>query len=322
MIKNSVYSRLRIATGCLLLAFAAPSHALKIMLVNDDGCTAPGINALADALQAAGHPIEMYAPASDQSGQGSRLTLVNGGCQKLNFQVGQLDINYTKTSAANRRCIAAATTGCKAPLPLPFIADGQRVSTSPADSALIGLQMMSGANKPDLVISGINRGENVGTMTNHSGTVSAAVAALQQGVPAIAISLAIPAADDRYPLAAKLVVDVVARLQTKANGGALLPAGTGLNINYPGNGAPKGVLFTNVGTFTTIALQPRLQKDGSITLGIVADLKAQGLSPEKITDEGIALREGYVAISTIDGNLNAGTAQSDDSRQRLNGIAP
>jgi len=322
MVKNPAYSWLRIALSCLLFAFAAPSHALNIMLVNDDGCTAPGINVLADALQAAGHHIEMYAPASDQSGQGTRLTLVSAGCQKLNFQVGQLDINFAKTSAENRRCIAVATSGCKTPLPLPFIADGQRVSASPADSALIGLQMMSGASKPDLVISGINRGENVGATTNHSGTVSAAVTALNHGIPAIAVSLGIPAADERYPLAAKLVVDVVARLQTKANGGPLLPAGTGLNINYPGSDTPKGVLFTHIGTFSTIALEPRLQKDGSINLGILMDLKPQGLAPEKISDEGIALREGYVSISTIGSNWDATAAQNDDSRQRLGNLAP
>lgn len=322
MIRNSFYSHLRIAMSCLLLAFTVPSHALTIMLVNDDGCTAPGINALADALQAAGHRVEMYAPASDQSGQGTRLTLVSAGCQKLNFQVGQLDINYTKTSAENRRCIAVATNGCKAPLPLPFIADGQRVSASPADSAMIGLQMMSGANKPDLVISGINRGENVGATTNHSGTVSAAVTVLQQGIPAIAVSLGIPAADDRYPLVAKLVVNVIARLQATANGGALLPAGTGLNINYPGSGTPKGVLFTHIGSFSMIALQPRMQKDGSITLGIVADLKPQGLPPEKITEEGIALREGYVAISALGNNWGMNAAQESDGRQRLEGVAP
>lgn len=52
-----------------LAAIASPTYALKILLVNDDGCTAPGINVLADVLEAKGHTVRMYAPASDQSGQ-------------------------------------------------------------------------------------------------------------------------------------------------------------------------------------------------------------------------------------------------------------
>jgi 5'-nucleotidase len=308
--------------GAALAAAASPSHALKIMLVNDDGCNAPGINVLADALEAQGHTVGMYAPASDQSGQGSRQAVISGTCLTINFGIGQTDLSNVTTSAANRLCVTATTAGCKAPFPPPFTADAQTVSASPFESTLVGLQKMTGSDVPDLVISGINRGENVGAVTNNSGTVGAAVAAIRNGIPAIAVSLGVPYPDDRYAAAAQVVVHVIERLQQEANGGPLLPAQTGLNINYPGSGTPKGILYTNVGSFSTIGIGPRVQSDGSVKIGFTIDNTPQGTPVEQISDEGIALREGYISISTIDGDWNAVRAKREDAKLRLNGIKP
>lgn len=306
-----------VALSAALLAFAMPSHALKILLVNDDGCNAPGINVLADALQAAGHSIEIIAPASDQSGQGSRLTVTSAGCRIVTFGITRTDLSNTTTTAANRRCVTASIDNCSAPFPPPFTANGQTVSASPFESALAGLQLMKGEHAPDLVISGINRGENLGSTTANSGTVNAAIAAMQSGVPAIAVSLGIPAPDNRYAAVAEFVVRVVDRLQKEAHGAALLPAQTGLNINYPGSGTPKGVLFTRVGTFSTAVIGPQLQADGSLTFGAIVDMKPQGIAAKDISEEGIALREGYISVSVLDGNLGAEQAQSDKVKVRL-----
>ena len=312
----------KLALTCILAAAAMPSHALKILLVNDDGCNAPGINILADALQAAGHTIEMYAPASDQSGQGSRQAVPNATCRAINYSSGRTDLNNVATSAANRRCITAAITGCSAPFPPPFTADAQTVSASPFESTLVGLQLLTGKQAPDLVISGINRGENVGAVINNSGTVNAAVAAIRNGVPGIAVSLGVPAPDNRYAAVAQVVVRVIERLQKEAHGGPLLPKQTGLNINYPGSGTPKGILFTNVGTASTFAAGPRLQSDGSVKFGAEIDMKPHGTPVEQITDEGIALREGYISVSAIDGDWNADGEQHDTVQSRINGITP
>jgi len=309
-------------TAAALAAVASPSHALKILLVNDDGCTAPGANVLADALEAKGHTVQMYAPASDQSGQGSRATVISSSCLSITFGISQTDLSNASTSAPNRLCVTAVSAGCSAPFPPPIIADGQPVSASPFDCALVGLQKMTGSEKPDLVISGINRGENVGMVANNSGTVSAAVAAIRNGVPGIAVSLGFPNPASLYPAAAQVVVNVIERLQQEAKGGPLLPPQTGLNINYPGAGSPKGILYTNVGTFSTISIGPRVQTDGSVKIEFAFNNTPQGTPVSQITDEGIALREGYVSISTIDGDWNAVRAPREDVKLRLNGITP
>ncbi len=308
--------------AAVLAAVATPSHALNILLVNDDGCTAPGINMLADTLEAQGHKVQMYAPASDQSGQGSRATVISSGCLSINFGIGQTDLSNATTSAPNRLCVTAASAGCKAPFPPPIIADGQPVSASPFDCTLVGLQKMTGNDRPDLVISGINRGENVGVVANNSGTVSAAVAAIRNGVPAIAVSLGYPNPTSLYAPAAQVVVHVIERLQQEAKGGPLLPPQTGLNINYPGTGSPKGILFTNIGTFSTISIGPRAQPDGSVKIEFKIDNAPQGTPVSQITEEGVALREGYVSVSTIDGDWNGLRAQREDVKLRLNGITP
>lgn len=313
---------LSFSLSAALLAFAMPSQALKILLVNDDGCNAPGINVLADALQAAGHSIEIIAPASDQSGQGSRVSVPSAGCRAINFGIGRTDLSNTTTTAANRRCVTASIANCSAPFPPPFTASEQTVSASPFESTLAGLQIMAGEKRPDLVISGINRGENVGATTANSGTVNAAIAAIQSSVPAIAVSLGIPAPDNRYAAVAQFVVRVVDRLQKEAHGNALLPPQTGLNINYPGSGTPKGVLLTKVGTFSTAFIGPRVQADGSLIFGATVDMKAHGIAAQDITEEGIALREGYISISVLDGNLGAEQAQSEETKARLKSITP
>ncbi|MFT3931592.1 MAG: 5'/3'-nucleotidase SurE [Spongiibacteraceae bacterium] len=296
-----------------LATVATPSHALKIMLVNDDGCNAPGINTLADALERAGHSVEIYAPASDQSGQGSRMAVPSATCHGISFNTSRVDLNKVTTSKPSRHCIATTIANCSAPFPPPFTANNQVVSASPFESTLVGLQVLNGAQTPDLVISGINRGENVGAVINNSGTVNAAVAAFRNGVPGIAVSLGVPAPDARYAEVAQLVVRIVDRLQKNANGGPLLPAQTGLNINYPGIGTPKGILFTKVGTFSTATISPHLQKDGTLTFSAVVDMKPHGTPVAEIEEEGVALREGYVSISTLDGDW--GAAQSDVKEQ-------
>lgn len=307
-------------TAAMLLS--AHSYALNILMVNDDGCTAPGINVLADALQAAGHTVSIYAPASNQSGQGSRITVSSRGCRAINFAIKEVDLDGTKTSAKNRHCVSASISGCSAPFPPPFTADNQTASASPFESALVGLELLSGKNSPDVVISGINQGENLGAVINNSGTVNAAVAAIRNGIPGIAVSLGIPAPNERYADVAKLIVGLLDRLQKEANGGDLLPPYTGLNINYPGHGIPKGILLTKVGTFSTAVAGPRLQADGSMAFGATIDMTPKGLPADKIHDEGIAIREGYISISAIDGDWGASRSSADAVKAKLKGIQP
>lgn len=122
---------------------------MKILLTNDDGYGAPGIEALRIALQAAGHEVTVVAPSEQRSGAGHSVTL--------------------------RRELRAK------PQPHGYALDG-----TPADCAKIGLRFL--APGCDMVLSGINLGANLGVDTNYSGTAAAAREAAIQGVPALASS--------------------------------------------------------------------------------------------------------------------------------------
>ena len=122
---------------------------MKILLTNDDGYGAPGIEALRIALQAAGHEVTVVAPSEQRSGAGHSVTL--------------------------RRELRAK------PQPHGYALDG-----TPADCAKIGLRFL--APGCDMVVSGINLGANLGVDTNYSGTAAAAREAAIQGVPALASS--------------------------------------------------------------------------------------------------------------------------------------
>lgn len=187
------------------LALAGPASALHVMLTNDDGYAAPGLTALGEALRAAGHRVTVVAPLTDQSGTSARIT----------------------------------TTPLKVSSPAPEV---YAVEGSPADSAWVGLTHVLKDARPDLVVSGANRGQNVGAIAHLSGTVGAATMASLNGVPAIAVSVGLdfaeagqgfPSTLAAYPEAARFITALVARLEATAEGGPLLPAGTFLNVNYP-----------------------------------------------------------------------------------------
>ena len=168
----------------------------SIIVTNDDGYDAPGILALAGAMRALGD-VQVCAPALNQSASGHKITL---------FQ----DISY-------RRCAIGGE--------IPTLA----VGGSPADCialALLGLV----DEKPDIVVSGINRGENMAQDLTYSGTVTAALEAAIHGIPAVAFSLGRMDADclDDYAVAAQIAIPIVK--MALANG---LPPFTILNVNVP-----------------------------------------------------------------------------------------
>jgi 5'-nucleotidase len=114
---------------------------LRIILTNDDGFNAPGITTLYNALVVAGFDVHIVAPAVNQSAQGSSL----GGTAALNGP-----INITEFSPGN------------------FFVDGK-----PAAAALVALDDLFAGDPPDLIISGTNRGDNIGESENISNTKEA-----------------------------------------------------------------------------------------------------------------------------------------------------
>jgi 5'-nucleotidase len=162
---------------------------MRILLSNDDGYFAPGIAALAEALQDLGE-VTVVAPERDRSGASNSLTLDRPLSLKRAAN-GFYFVNGTPTD-----CVHLAVTGIFEHL-------------------------------PDMVVSGVNHGANMGDDTVYSGTVAAATEGFLLGVPSIAVSLVSQAASD-FSSAARITRDLVERFQR-----APLSQPTLLNVNIP-----------------------------------------------------------------------------------------
>jgi 5'-nucleotidase len=202
-----------------------------IALSNDDGWDAPGIQAMKAALDGAGHTVTLAGPLDEQSGSSAAINFVS------NLAI--------KKESANEYSVATA---------------GGTEGAEPATSALIAIGIAKDANggvAPDLLVSGINSGANIGAATQISGTVGGTIVAIANGLngslPAIGISTDEPCDEDdppggdlpacvaenaaHYANVADFLVGFIAHLETKpgflASESGLLPQGVALNINYP-----------------------------------------------------------------------------------------
>ena len=257
------------------------SAPLNIILTNDDGFNAPGIQTLYAALVGAGFNVHIVAPHVNQSAQGSSL----GGTAGL---ANPIDI--TEFSPGN------------------FFVDGR-----PAAATLTGLDDLFAGQQPDLVISGTNRGDNIGLSENISGTVNAAVQGLFEGVPSIAVSAGSfnGSFDAGFASAASFMVNFLNQLQSAQTPGApLLPAGEGLSINVPGNPQLAGVSVTTITTESSAAFPyAPTGVPNTFAEGFVPNTSPSG-SP---TAEGSQFLTNHITISPIDGNWGA----TEDARDAL-----
>jgi 5'/3'-nucleotidase len=183
---------------------AATRSPMRILLSNDDGYFAPGLERLAAAL-APHAELTVVAPERDRSGASNSLTL-DRPLTVRRAPNGFLFVNGTPTD-----CVHLAVTGLLDQL-------------------------------PDMVISGINLGANMGDDTIYSGTVAAATEGYLLGIPSIAVSLASKTAA-HFETAAQIAVDLVARHRARPAGAWLL------NLNVPDVRAAelKGLRVTRLG---------------------------------------------------------------------------
>ena len=168
----------------------------RILVTNDDGVRAPGIAAVAQALQAIGTPI-IVAPAENQTGKGHSIITTE--------PVFREDLTL--------------------PNGLPAIG----LTATPASTVNIAIRNIV-MPRPDLVVSGINTEYNLGLSTHVSGTVGAAREAAMHGIPAIAASMSGAAFPQDLVYAAEEVVWVARRVKQYG-----LPPNTFLNVNIPGD---------------------------------------------------------------------------------------
>jgi 5'-nucleotidase len=168
---------------------------VKILLTNDDGYAAKGINTLAEVFAADGHSVTIVAPESQQSAASHAVTLHKPLRLKRAEELEKKNIRVYHTNG------------------------------TPTDSAMLGL--LEAAPESDLLISGINRGPNLGEDVLYSGTVAAAMEGALLGRRSIAVSLAHNDANE-YELAALFTLGLAK--QFAASG---LPEKTVLNVNIP-----------------------------------------------------------------------------------------
>ncbi len=180
-----------------LFSADSPDEPFLILLTNDDGYDAPGLRALAEALAPLGE-VAVAAPADNQSGTGHSTTA--------------------------RQFIAAR------PIEVVPGVRGYALAARPATCTRLALEALL-PRRPDLVVSGINRGLNLGVVTYYSGTVGAAREVAFLGVPAIAVSMQGDNAAD-YAATAAFVRGLVEELRKQ---GRLRP-GLFLNVNAPAGG--------------------------------------------------------------------------------------
>jgi len=234
----------------------------KIIVTNDDGVQAPGILALVTALRKIGE-VQVIGPALNQSASGHKKTL---------FQ----DIPVSEV----------------------LLADGSHamsVGGSPADGiALAALGMVDWP--PTVVVSGINRGPNMGQDVTYSGTVTAALEAAIQGVPAVAVSLAATTAShvEEYEEAARIAVAVTQKVIEKG-----LPPQTILNLNVPMLAPVKGLRLTRQGVRI---YQDELEVKGNIYR--IVGPEPGGQFEEEGTDVW-AVHNGYASVTPLHLDLTA-----------------
>ena len=236
---------------------------MRLLLTNDDGIYAKGLSALyAELCQEADCLI--VAPEIEQSAVGHAITI----SRPLMVRRAMKNGNFL----------------------------GYAVLGTPADCVKIGIKELS--DKPvDLVISGINRGANVGINVIYSGTVSAATESVIMGIPALAVSLD-TRKDADYTFAAQFVRKMV-RLLT-GNPGL---SNTAINVNIPAlpREKIKGVSVVRQGRGNIIEhFEKRIDPRENIYYWISGE--AQSALDEKDTDVS-ALAAGFITITPIQYDL-------------------
>ena len=176
----------------------------RILVTNDDGIHSDGLIKLEEALKEIGD-VYVVAPASEMSGASHSLTLARP------LRIRQLDDRHWSVDGTPTDCVTLAVN-----------------------------KILSEADRPDLCVSGINHGGNLGDDASYSGTVAGAMEATILGVPGVALSLV---ARDNFDFTHAAAFALVAARKVLEEG---LPEGTLLNINLP-PGEIKGVMVTRQG---------------------------------------------------------------------------
>lgn len=233
---------------------------MRILLTNDDGINAPGFAALERIAAQISDDVWVVAPAEEQSGAGHSLTLTRP------IRVRQL---------GERRFAVAGT---------------------PTDSVMMALGHLMGGLRPDLILSGVNRGPNLAEDVTYSGTVSAAMEGTLAGIRSVALSQAM--ADythgkESFAGAEAMGADVIRNIAAADWGDGIL-----VNVNFPPVPTPVGVRVTEQGfrDYGHIRIEARTDPRGFPYYWFGYGREVE--TPGHLTDLE-AIRDGYVSVTPL-----------------------
>ena len=266
--------------AAILFVAGAPASAqpLKVLVTNDDGVAAPGIDVLVRTLAANAHlALTVVAPADNSSGTGERTT----------SQIG----------------VFAGTTA----------------SGFPGDAALFGVLQQMRSDPPDLVVSGVNDGQNLSAeIIPLSGTIGAATWAARHGIPAFAVSAGLSASPN-FAQAAQFTADLVELFRVrkafrrKMHEEAAPFRGLVLNINFPtcSTGSVRGVRVVPVGRVNVSTGYTLLSDVGGLqtwrmTLSSGGDFFTADCTStvEEVSSDLEAFDNGFATVTPLDPERN------------------
>ncbi len=238
---------------------------MKILLTNDDGIHAPGLFALHEALKS-DHDLHVIAPELEMSAVGHAITLADPIRVKPVHKKG--------------------------------IFFGYAVNGTPADCVKIAVQEILDP-PPNIILSGINWGNNVGVNILYSGTVSAATEGAFLGIPSAAISLGLQPEQD-FSFAARFSRNII-RILTESG----LKDGTALNVNIPPVSPEKisGVCLARQGTSRfKERFEKRRDPRGNVYYWLSGETFIENGNPD---NDSAALKQNKITITPIHYDLTA-----------------
>jgi len=263
---------------------------MKLLISNDDGISALGIRTLANCLAQADHDVTVVCPDRERSATGHGLTMH----QPIRAEI--IDSLFHPAVKA-------------------WACDG-----TPSDCVKLALWALL-ESPPDLVLSGINQGANLGTEILYSGTVSAAMEGLIEGIPSVALSLTSHTSKDFHPAAnfAKVLVEQLAQKP--------LPDLMLLNVNIPAVKLEEiaGVTLTRQGVRRYIdvfdkRVDPRGKTYYWLTGEVIEDVEPPlgSNSPQNVPLDVHVIRRNYISITPLQYNLTYGTGLDKLSQWEFN----
>ncbi len=200
---------------------------MRILITNDDGIHAPGLGVLEDIAREISDDVWVVAPETDQSGVSHSISLSD-------------------------------------PLRLRLVSERRyAVRGTPSDCAIMGVRHILKDRRPDLLLSGINRGQNAAEDVTYSGTIAGAIEGTLLGIPSIALSQAYDRStgvtDRLFECAAVRGAEIVWKIAE-----AGIPTNTLVNVNFPGCASQevRGVAITTQGVRHQQLLKIEARQDG------------------------------------------------------------